>query len=92
LLLLILKIRYGGHLRAEPLSIGSKVLLAHIPRIDPILHLFGHEHDSRGVLQRDGRLFVNASAVEGDRGILAQGGHYVQKQNFVPTVVDFRLN
>ena len=80
-------IQYGGKIRPEPISIGSTVLLKHLSRIKPLLHVFGHEHDSRGMLVREETTFVNGAAVEGDRGT---GSVYTPKPDFCPTVIDFR--
>jgi len=97
--------QYGNVPRDTPINIGSHSLsewfskrkkdayaslISPNPSYLPALHVFGHEHDSRGV-HRDGVLFVNAAAVDGDRGVLKSGGQYTLKDNFKPTVVDLRL-
>lgn len=84
---------YSGKRREKPVQIGSKVLREWWNKCSegfrPALHVFGHEHDSRG-LRADrelGVLFCNAASVDGDRG----AGGYKLKPNFRATVVDFRI-
>lgn len=52
---------YGGVERPEPIKIGSTVLAEHVRRIRPLVHVFGHEHDSRGMGECDGIVSVNVS-------------------------------
>ena len=40
---------------------GCERLLPHIKRVKPLIHLFGHIHESYGVWEEDGTMFVNAS-------------------------------
>jgi hypothetical protein len=87
-------IYYAGARREEPVHIGSTVLRkwwsSREQGARPLLHVFGHEHDSRGLrYDRDvGSLLCNAAAVDGDRGV----GGYVLKRGFRATVVDFRVD
>ncbi|MEZ4410047.1 MAG: metallophosphoesterase family protein [Polyangiales bacterium] len=89
-------VQYGGVPREAPISIGSAALrdrLRGMPPADrPRLHVFGHEHDARGLVcdHELGMVFVNAVAVNGDQGILRQGGSYVMKEGFRPFVVDIK--
>lgn len=84
---------YGGKARPTPIAIGSKVLgdwwSKRRASQRPSLHVFGHEHDSRGFFQSSelGVLFCNTASVNGDKG--AAG--YSLKPNFRAMVVDFRL-
>ena len=59
--ILDLSVQYGGIERAIAISIGSTVLARQIQRIKPLIHLFGHEHDCRGMKEHDGTVFVNVS-------------------------------
>lgn len=90
--LLDASLQYGGELREAPISIGSKSLREWIDAAParPALHVFGHEHDSRGLLVDSvlGCVFCNAAAVNGDRKV----GSYELKPKFRATVVDFRLS
>lgn len=89
-------VQYGGVLRDTPIAIGSSALHDRLramrPADRPRLHVFGHEHDARGVLcdHEMRTVFVNAAAVNGDRGVIAQGGGYLMKEGFRPIVVDIR--
>ena len=89
-------VQYGGVPRETPISIGSAALRDRMrgmrPADRPRLHIFGHEHDARGVVcdQEMGTVFVNAVAVSGDQGIVSQGGGYVMKEGFRPWVVEIR--
>lgn len=89
-------VQYGGVPREKPISVGSAALRDRLrgmqPADRPRLHIFGHEHDARGVVcdQEIGMVFVNAVAVNGDQGIINQGGSYVMKEGFRPWVVDVR--
>jgi hypothetical protein len=91
-------VQYGGVLREKPIAIGSLALRDRLrgmlPDERPRLHIFGHEHDSRGVFWAEELeiLFVNASAVNGDQSVLKQGGDYVMKEYFRPWVIDIRVN
>lgn len=91
-------LQYGGVLREKPIAIGSVALRDRLrgmlPSERPRLHIFGHEHDSGGVLwdQELGILFVNAAAVNGDRGIIKQGGDYVMKEDFRPWIIDIKVS
>jgi hypothetical protein len=84
----------GGVLRETPIAIGSVALrdrLREMRRADrPRLHVFGHEHDSRGIAvdPEMGMVFVNAAAVNGDQTVIDHGGSYVMKDDFRPWVVD----
>jgi hypothetical protein len=88
--------RHGGVLREEPISIGSPALLERLramrPEDRPRLHVFGHEHDSRGVARDEelGIVFINAVAVSGDQAVLDKGGGYTMREGFRPMVVDVR--
>lgn len=90
-------VQYGGVARETPISIGSAALRDRLrgmrPADRPRLHVFGHEHDARGVVcdQTMGMVFVNAVAVDGDQGVVNQGGRYVMKEGFRPFVVDIRV-
>jgi predicted phosphodiesterase len=90
-------VQYGGVLRKKPIAIGSVALRERLrdilPDERPRLHIFGHEHDSRGVFWNEelGILFVNAAAVNGDRSIIKQGGNYEMKEDFRPWVIDIRV-
>ncbi len=44
---------------------GCEDLLARVRAVRPRLNVFGHIHESRGALWRDGVLFVNAATDEG---------------------------
>jgi Icc-related predicted phosphoesterase len=56
------------------------------PEDRPRVHVFGHEHDARGVVVDEamGMVFVNAAAVDGDQGVVKRGGSYVMKEGFSP--------
>lgn len=89
-------LQYGGQPRAQPIEIGAPELRAWLETCYhecPALHVFGHEHDSRGVLKSSNfsTVFCNAAAVNGDRSVLHDGGHYHMKPDFRATVFDFRL-
>lgn len=43
---------------------GCPVLAKRVRQIQPALHVFGHIHESRGVRERDGVMYVNASSVD----------------------------
>ncbi len=89
-------VRHGGVPREAPISIGSVALRDRLrdmhPADRPRLHIFGHEHDSRGVVvdPEMGMVFINAVAVNGDQSIVDHGGSYVMKPDFRPFVVDIR--
>lgn len=89
-------VQYGGVPREAPIAIGSAALRDRLramrPADRPRLHVFGHEHDARGVLcdQELGIVFVNAAAVNGDNGVIHKGGSYAMKEGFRPIVVDIR--
>jgi len=90
-------VQYGGVMREKPIAIGSVALRDRLrgmlPDERPRLHIFGHEHDSRGIFWDEelGILFVNASAVNGDQSVIRQGEHYVMKEGFRPWVIDIRV-
>lgn len=90
-------VQYGGVLREKPIAIGSVALRERLrgmlPDERPRLHIFGHEHDARGVFWDEelGILFVNAAAVNGDQSVIKQGGDYVMKECFRPWVIDIRV-
>ena len=90
-------VQYGGVLRERPIAIGSAALYdrlrAMLPADRPRLHIFGHEHDARGVVcdHEMGTVFVNAAAVNGDQGVINAGGDYVMKEGFRPVVIDIRV-
>ena len=44
--------------------VGCEALAAELPRIRPRLHLFGHIHEARGELLRDGTRHANGSALD----------------------------
>lgn len=44
--------------------VGSASLLRKVRQIKPKLHVFGHVHESRGLLQRDGTVYVNAACLD----------------------------
>lgn len=87
-------VQYGGVPRETPIAIGSAALRDRLramrPAERPRLHVFGHEHDARGLVcdQELGMVFVNAAAVNGDQGLIKQGGGYVMKDGFRPWVID----
>jgi len=56
--------------------VGCADLLSAVERVAPLLHTFGHIHESGGVEQRGEQRFVNASVFDGRGGLRA------------PTVVD----
>ncbi len=91
-------VQYGGVLREKPISIGSVALRDRLrgmlPSERPRLHIFGHEHDSGGVFWDEelGILFVNAAAVNGDQGVIKQGGDYAMKEGFHPWLIDIKVN
>jgi predicted phosphohydrolase len=45
-------------------DVGDDDLLAAVRRVRPRLHVFGHIHESRGTLLRDGVTFVNAACCD----------------------------
>jgi hypothetical protein len=89
-------VRHGGVPREAPISIGSLALRDRLrgmrPADRPRVHVFGHEHDSRGVVvdQEMGVVFINAVAVDGDQTAVDRGGGYVMKEGFRPFVIDIR--
>ncbi len=89
-------VQHGGVLRETPIPIGSPALRDRLrgmrPADRPRLHIFGHEHDARGVVcdQEMGMVFVNAVAVNGDQSTVSQGGSYAMKEGFRPWIVDIR--
>jgi hypothetical protein len=89
-------VRHGGVPREAPISIGSVALRERLrgmrPADRPRVHVFGHEHDSRGIVvdQEMGMVFVNAVAVDGDQTAVDRGGSYVMKEGFRPFVIDIR--
>jgi Icc-related predicted phosphoesterase len=89
-------VRHGGVPREAPISIGSAALRDRLramrPEDRPRVHVFGHEHDARGVvLDREmGMVFVNAVAVNGDQTLVDRGGRYAMKEGFRPLVVDIK--
>lgn len=42
-------------------SLGCEVLLEKVSEIEPTMHLFGHIHDSSGVVKRGNTIFANCS-------------------------------
>lgn len=90
-------VQYGGVEREAPIAIGSPALRDRLramrPSDRPRLHVFGHEHDARGVIcdHELGTVFVNAAAVNGDNGIIKKGGRYAMKEGFRPIVVDIKV-
>jgi len=91
-------VQYGGVPRETPIPIGSAALRDRLramrPADRPRLHVFGHEHDARGVVcdHELGTAFVNAAAVNGDQGVIRKGGRYAMKEGFRPIVVDIRVS
>lgn len=89
-------VQYGGVVRPTPIAIGSVALRDHLrgmsPAERPRLHVFGHEHDSRGVFVDEElqMVFVNAASVDGDQTVVAHGGSYVLKEGFSALVIDIR--
>lgn len=89
-------VQYGGVPREAAIAIGSAALRDRLrnmrPADRPRLHIFGHEHDARGVVfdQELGMVFVNAVSVSGDQTVVDRGGSYVMKEGFRPFVVDIR--
>jgi predicted phosphodiesterase len=87
-------VHYGGVPLETPVAIGSVALrdrLRAMPREDrPSVHVFGHEHDGRGVFYDEELdiLCINAAATNGDRGLYDRGIGYTLKENFSPFVVD----
>ncbi|PZO35935.1 MAG: hypothetical protein DCF19_22735 [Pseudanabaena frigida] len=90
-------VQYGGVMREKLIAIGSVALRDRLrgmlPDERPRLHIFGHEHDSRGVFWDEelGILFVNAAAVNGDQSVIRKGEYYVMKEGFRPWVIDIRV-
>ena len=41
--------------------LGCESLLEHINRVKPKIHVFGHIHSARGIVEKNGTVFVNAS-------------------------------
>ena len=89
-------VQYGGVPREKPIAVGSAALRDRLramrPADRPRVHIFGHEHDARGVVcdPEMGMVFVNAAAVTGDQATLKRGGRYVMKEGFRPWVVDIK--
>jgi Icc-related predicted phosphoesterase len=52
-------------------EVGCEDLLRRVEQVKPKLHVFGHIHEGRGALWRDGTLFVNASVSEGQEPAVA---------------------
>ncbi len=49
----------------QGLHVGCESLVEKLPSLSRLkLHIFGHIHEARGVVERDGTTFVNASAVD----------------------------
>ena len=46
------------------LSVGCQLLRYRLGFLKPLLHCFGHVHESRGCMEQDGALFVNAACVQ----------------------------
>ncbi len=44
--------------------VGCEALAAHVTRLQPRVHVFGHIHEGYGVVERDGTRFVNASTCD----------------------------
>jgi Icc-related predicted phosphoesterase len=42
-------------------SIGCKELAKRVKTLQPKLHVFGHVHDSTGIIESDGKLSVNGA-------------------------------
>jgi Icc-related predicted phosphoesterase len=42
--------------------LGCKDLRKRVDNVHPLLHVFGHIHESPGMCEEDGTVFVNASA------------------------------
>lgn len=84
-------VQYGGVPREQPVNIGSRSLTEWLERRTkagdaPMLHVFGHEHDSRGSTLKDGTIFVNAACVDGDRGTKDKGGYTIKPDLQLQTV------
>jgi Calcineurin-like phosphoesterase len=45
----------------RPTSQGCKSLYEHIVKIKPKIHITGHIHSGRGIIEKDGTIFINAS-------------------------------
>jgi Icc-related predicted phosphoesterase len=45
----------------DPHGFGSSALYEEIWRIKPQYHIFGHNHDGYGILEKKGTTFINAS-------------------------------
>lgn len=45
-------------------TVGCEALAAHVARLRPRVHVFGHIHEGYGQLERDGTRFVNASTCD----------------------------
>lgn len=43
---------------------GCPLLLKRVQEVKPKLHVFGHVHESRGMLRRDGTVYVNAACLD----------------------------
>lgn len=59
-------------------SVGCEKLLERLDVIKPKIHIFGHIHSARGVLERNGTVFVNASILD---------DHY--KLKYDPIIINF---
>lgn len=46
-------------------KVGCRSLAKHVARVKPALHVFGHIHESAGVEEREGTLFINACLMNG---------------------------
>ena len=49
---------------AAGMEVGCEELGKHLDRVRPRLHVFGHVHEGRGQLERDGMRHVNASSLD----------------------------
>jgi len=51
-------------------DIGCNVLLTHVQRVKPTIHLFGHVHDSYGIYADDYTTYINAALLGKNRCIV----------------------
>jgi calcineurin-like phosphoesterase family protein len=45
----------------RPPSLGCESLIKYIDKIKPKIHITGHIHSGRGIIEKDGTIFINAS-------------------------------
>jgi len=52
--------------RQKLVHVGCKEMAKALERVQPKVHIFGHIHEGSGVLEQDGRTYINASSMNGD--------------------------